>query len=298
MMFTGLRASEALGLVWVDGDFNGRRVLVRYQMGRAGQRTKLKTKGATREVILISRLAVILEEHRRGSRWCGPDDLVFTSTVGTSMTYRRLSQAMTKATSDADLRGVSAHVLRHTFASILIYQGRDVAFVSRQLGHTTPSTTWDSYVHLFNESKQADDARDQLDAEFGAVLDEEAPAAPRATRTAEDESMDVAGRLAALRARGGLNARDIAALLDATPQTISRWQTGKGEPMRKLSGRLNVLEQIVDELAAFHPPHRVHDWLFAPHRLLRDQQPAHRVHAGRGDEVLAVIARLRDEAFG
>lgn len=75
---------------------------------------------------------------------------------------------------DSGLRGVSAHVLRHTFASVLIYQGRDVAFVARQLGHTTPSTTWDTYIHLFNEAKQADQARDQLDAEFGAVLDGDA----------------------------------------------------------------------------------------------------------------------------
>jgi hypothetical protein len=59
-----------------------------------------------------------------------------------------------------------------------------------------------------------------------------------------------------------------------------------------------VLERIVDELAAFHPPHRVHDSLFAPHRLLRDAQPADHIHADRGDEVLAAIARLRDEAFG
>jgi len=163
LLFTGLRASEVLGLVWADVDFTKRRVLVRHQMGRGGQRTRLKSRGSAREVILIARLAVILEEHRRTSRWSTPDDLVFTSTVGTSMTYRRLSQAVKKATTDAGLRGVSAHVLRYTFASVLIYQGRDVAFVARQLGHTTPSTTWDSYIHLFNEAKQADQARDQLD---------------------------------------------------------------------------------------------------------------------------------------
>jgi integrase len=199
MLFTGLRASEALGLVWGDIDFTKRQVLVRHQMGRRGERTRLKSKGAAREVILIPRLAVILEEHRRTSRWSTPDDLVFTSTVGTSMTYRRLSQAVQKATTNAGLRGVSAHVLRHTFASILIYQGRDVAFVSRQLGHTTPSTTWDSYVHLFNEAKQAGEARDQLDAEFGPVLDGEAVIRRPRARPDDGKPVPVAG--AAARAR-------------------------------------------------------------------------------------------------
>lgn len=296
MLFTGLRASEALGLVWADVDFKGRRVLVRYQMGRRGQRTKLKSKGATREVILIPRLAAILHEHRRTSRWCGPDDLVFTSTVGTSMTYRRLSQAVKKATTDSGLRGVSAHVLRHTFASILIYQGRDVAFVARQLGHTTPSTTWDAYVHLFNEAKQADDARDQLDAEFGPVLDGEAQAPARAADE-EGAPVEAADRLAALRTRAGLNARDIAAMLDASPQTLSRWQTGRGEPQRKLANRLSLLEQVVDELSPFYPPPRIHDWLFNPHRLLHGLQPAERICAGNADEVVALIAQLRDGAF-
>ena len=46
----------------------GNRVLVRYQMGRGGQRAKLKSKGAARDVILIPRLAAILEEHRRTTR--------------------------------------------------------------------------------------------------------------------------------------------------------------------------------------------------------------------------------------
>lgn len=82
MLFTGLRASEVLGLVWADVDFTRHRLLVRHQMGRGGQRTRLKSKGATREVILIARPATILEEHRRTSRWSMPDDLVFTSTVG------------------------------------------------------------------------------------------------------------------------------------------------------------------------------------------------------------------------
>lgn len=260
ILFTGLRASEALGLVWGDIDFKNATVVVRYQMGRRGQRVKLKSKGSARDVILISRLASILEEHRATTRWWSDADLVFTSTVGTSMTYRRLSQAIRRATIAAGLDGVSAHVLRHTFASILIYQGRDVAFVSRQLGHTTPSTTWDTYVHLFNAARQADEARTQLDEEFGALLepaDPEGNGGPMRTTTAD--------RLAALHARGGLNGRDVAELLRASPQTISRWQTGKGEPQRTLIGRLEELERLVDDFAGGRRPHEVRAALLAQH---------------------------------
>ena len=53
----------------------------------------------------------------------------------------------------AGLDGVTFHVLRHTFASILIDQGHDVVFVSRKLGHANPAI-----------------APNQLQADYGALL--------------------------------------------------------------------------------------------------------------------------------
>jgi integrase len=39
---------------------------------------------------------------------------------------------------------------RHTFASLLIAQGLDIVFISRQLGHANPATTLRIYAHLFD----------------------------------------------------------------------------------------------------------------------------------------------------
>ena len=39
------------------------------------------------------------------------------------------------------------HDLRHSFAPLLIAQGGNVVFVSRQLGHASPSITLDAYGH-------------------------------------------------------------------------------------------------------------------------------------------------------
>jgi len=41
---------------------------------------------------------------------------------------------------------LSLHSLRHTFASLIIAKGLDVVFVSRQLGHASPATTF-VYAH-------------------------------------------------------------------------------------------------------------------------------------------------------
>ncbi len=70
----------------------------------------------------------------------------------------------------AELRGVTPHTCRHTFASILIDQGATVEFVSDQLGHATTKTTWDIYVHLFRRREHAETARQELNAAFGPML--------------------------------------------------------------------------------------------------------------------------------
>jgi|SRR5215212_691010 len=172
MLFTGMRASEVLGLIWEEVDRDAQVLHCRYQMSRSRQprRVRLKRGGRPRDVMMIDQLRSLLRDHRMASPWSADTDLVFTSTVGTTMTYRRLSEAMVRACKDAGLRGVSSHKLRHTFASILIYQGRDVVFVSRQLGHSKPTTTLNVYAHLFEAARQAAEARDQLGREFGGML--------------------------------------------------------------------------------------------------------------------------------
>jgi integrase len=68
------------------------------------------------------------------------------------------------------------HDLRHTYASLLIAQGADVVFVSRQMGHASPSITLSVYAHLFDGARHADRTRAALEAGFGTMLSAEATA--------------------------------------------------------------------------------------------------------------------------
>ena len=45
---------------------------------------------------------------------------------------------------------LSLHSLRHGFASLLIANGLNVVYVSRQLGHANPTITLKVYAHLFD----------------------------------------------------------------------------------------------------------------------------------------------------
>ncbi len=68
------------------------------------------------------------------------------------------------------LDGVTFHSLRHTFASILVSQGYDVVFVSRQLGHANPAITLKVYAHLSDAARHAELARTRLDDEYRSLL--------------------------------------------------------------------------------------------------------------------------------
>lgn len=107
----------------------------------------------------------------------------------------------------------------------------------------------------------------------------------------------VATRLDTIRDRGGIKSREVAQLLDTTPQTVSRWRSGKVEPHSDRLHRLLALEWLIGELAEFYPPDEARLWLFSPHRLLDGERPADRIQQGKTDDVLTLIAQLRDGAF-
>ena len=94
-----------------------------------------------------------------------------------------------------------------------------------------------------------------------------------------------------------IKGREIAQLLDTTPETVSRWRGGKVEPQPDRLERLLMLEWLVTELHDFYPPDEARLWLLSPHPLLGGARPADRIQQGRLDDVLAVIEQLKTGAF-
>ena len=67
-------------------------------------------------------------------------------------------------------RSCGLHDARHTFASVLIAEGADVVYVSRQLGHADPAITLRVYAHLFDRHRHAESTRAALESSFGELL--------------------------------------------------------------------------------------------------------------------------------
>ena len=110
-------------------------------------------------------------------------------------------------------------------------------------------------------------------------------------------SAALANRLVSIRERGGIKSRDIAQLLNTTPETVSRWQSGRVEPQPDRLQKLLFLEWIVGELAEFYGADEARLWLFAPHKLLDGDTPAQRIQKDQIEDVQALLAQLRDGAY-
>ena len=173
-LYSGLRISELLGLVWDDVDFAAGVIDVRAQLSRAhrgapARRVPPKTPAAVRDVPLVVQLAEVLRAHRRRSGFSGGSDWVFATGRGTPLGHRNVERrALQRAARRAGLDGgewppLRFHDLRHTFASHLILDLRlDPAQVSRILGHARVTITLDVYTHLFDEARHAAEIRELM----------------------------------------------------------------------------------------------------------------------------------------
>jgi integrase len=168
---TGMRVGEALGLEWGDIDFNGR--FINVQRGLSRKRIETPKNGRTRRVDMSLQLTEAMKAHRIKSKEKGlalglgdAPQYVFTNEKGGFMdvnNWRR--RVFNKALDKAGLRRIRIHDIRHTYATLRIAKGDNLADVSNQLGHHSVKLTMDIYYHWAPGKKKSEiDALD--DSEY------------------------------------------------------------------------------------------------------------------------------------
>ena len=145
LLLTGCRGSEIRTLQWRDF--------------RDGQLYLRDSKTGPRTVWLSSPSRGVLAGLPKTSHW------IFPSPLSDKPASHQLIQAFwLRVRSEAELKDVRLHDLRHTYASIAIMQGETVPVVGRLLGHNDAATTL-KYAH-FAESTVRDAAES-----MGSVLE-------------------------------------------------------------------------------------------------------------------------------
>jgi integrase len=162
----GLRIGEALGLRMSDVDLDTRVVRVQRTFTRHGRLHQPKTKAGARTVDLryadvLAGLRAHLIDRRAANLQRGlgrQDDWLFVGLMGRAArsdhpplachVYRHVVVPL------FGRLGLAHHVfhdLRHTFATMLYAQTRDLVYVAQQLGHASTSVTYRVYVHWIGE---------------------------------------------------------------------------------------------------------------------------------------------------
>ena len=187
---TGLRPGELCGLTWDAIDWKNKKLSVQQALieneGKvwidgvktdAGRRTislseaavaalkRQKKRQLEEEMAHRGKVKEAVEKGKELPPWENMQNLVFTNENG-GLLYRSsaLKRLFNRVNQKAGLDGVTPHTLRHTHASILIFQGVDPKTICARLGHTDVAFTLQVYGHLFPGKDES--AAKEVDAFF------------------------------------------------------------------------------------------------------------------------------------
>jgi integrase len=173
---TGLRISEASALRWQDLVLDGGHPHVRVRRSYVAPHFgPPKSRYGKRDVPIALELADRLRVRRSRAELRGQRDLVFPSKTGTPLRTENVRRRVLKpAGEEAGVSWIGFHAFRHSCASTLIAEGRNIVQVSRWLGHHSPAFTLTVYAHLLDEGvgeplAAPSSSVPQLDAELAAL---------------------------------------------------------------------------------------------------------------------------------
>lgn len=175
----GLRRSEVAGARWHNVDWKGKTLRIAttvvYYEGLAVEVGETKNDSSYRKIPLTPKVIEFLKEiqaeQERNRLALGPaykneyNDCICTWADGSPISPNTMSSRFESFLKRNGLPKIRFHDLRHSAATALLKSGADVKAVSKFLGHSQVSTTYDIYAHIFAED--AADALTQRDENFG-----------------------------------------------------------------------------------------------------------------------------------
>jgi integrase len=144
---TGARIGEVIALENDDVDFQNGFLSINKNMPvgiREDESDTPKTESSNRDIQMSPQLAEAIQKHleKRGKS----SRFLFTNSAGGPVDYSNFSKKWRKVQEDLGIRPPrSPHNTRHTFATLMISRGENIAFVSKILGHSSIKVTVDTY---------------------------------------------------------------------------------------------------------------------------------------------------------
>ena len=154
---TGIRLGEALALEWNDIDWNERKIKIQRSFRRKEIST---TKNKQSRVVDISKELYETLKKLKKRKKC---KFLFHTKNLKIFTQQFKRQKFYKIIKECNLKKIRPHDARHTFASMLLSNGVNDMYVSKQMGHHKPSFTKDKYGHYIPQENHVNvDILDEL----------------------------------------------------------------------------------------------------------------------------------------
>jgi len=136
---TGMRKGELLALQWENINWERKQIVIKQSMWN-GHLTSTKS-NKIRYVDMTNEVYARLYRRKKETGFIFADD------KEKHFSMRRLNDTLDRICKNANLKKISPHVLRHTFASHLAMKGASIQAIQGLLGHSDIQTTM-IYAHL------------------------------------------------------------------------------------------------------------------------------------------------------
>lgn len=181
---TGLRQGELIALTWDDLDLENKTININKSFSTHKNRddditTKYisnvkstKNKSSNRKMPIPGSLIGLLKTHKKkmaeenlaAGRNNKEFNIVFQSENGTHLNASNIHRRWKQIIARTDVDYLKFHGIRHTFPSRLLEKGENPKVVQELMGHSSISTTLDTYSHV--DFKLKIDAVDKIDSYF------------------------------------------------------------------------------------------------------------------------------------
>ncbi|MFR0596820.1 tyrosine-type recombinase/integrase [Limosilactobacillus mucosae] len=152
---TGLRYAEALGLTPEDFNFETQELTINKSWdykSRHGKFQPTKNKSSNRTVMLDWKTMNQFQQLIKDKQ---PHQPIFVS-KGKRVYNSTINNILNRYCKACGIPVISIHGLRHTHASLLLYEGVSIASVAKWLGHANTTTTQQTYIHIIQELENKD----------------------------------------------------------------------------------------------------------------------------------------------
>lgn len=160
---TGARFSEIGGLTWDCVNFEDKTVTInktwdhRYRTGFKDT----KNYASKRTITIDDRTLNILKDLKKKQNEVALKtgrrnklNLVFVNRQFKPISNNGANKTLASLCKKAGIKVITFHGLRHTHASLLLYKGVNIKYISRRLGHADVSMTLRRYSHIIDEMEQ------------------------------------------------------------------------------------------------------------------------------------------------